>query len=721
MKDRMASVIHHALILVAAGVVWLHTGQAKAADARLSDDTFTIAGKATVYGTKTYATLQGIGAAPNPAPIQQPLFKFDLSEIPAGTLSKATLTLFVNKMKAGGTFEVHAVNTDWNESTLNGTNASLSIDSVVQATGSISAKQSFLTLDISALVADWMDGSRPNYGLVLVPTTNALSVGFDTKETRTTSHAARLEIILEGSGAPGPTGPAGPTGPIGAAGPQGPAGPNGPQGPTGVAGATGPTGPVGPQGAAGPTGPTGDTGPVGPQGPTGATGSQGLTWQGAFSGSSSYAYSDAVDFTDGSSYLCVKAGGCAASASPASNADWQLLARAGDTGPTGPTGATGVSGPTGATGAQGPVGPTGATGATGAAGPQGPIGATGATGPTGATGAQGAVGPTGATGATGAAGPQGATGSAGATGPTGPAGPTGPTGAVAGILANGTTEVSDATAINFSDDDVADSSLVPPASGTATVNLNQYALLAGRSGGQTLAGGTAPGNNLALLSTSNATKGKITLGTDSAYDEANARLGIGTQSPSNTLSLGGGSSQTISVESNAAGLAGSSLAIQAGGSGSGTDLAGGDLILSPGASTGNQAAEVQIQVAKPGSSGTAANNPATVMRLQGSGHVQTLGGTTPSVSGCGTNPSLTAGSTDVAGSVRVGSGNVTSCTITFGSGWANSSGSSITPFCVVSYGAAASIGLATTSGSMVITRGGSMAGNTLVWQCFGHE
>jgi len=288
-------------------------------------------------------------------------------------------------------------------------------------------------------------------------------------------------------------------------------------------------------------------------------------------------------------------------------------------------------------------------------------------------------------------------------------------------MANGTTEVSGPSAINFSDNDVADSSLVPPATGTATVNLSQYALLAGRSGGQALAGGTASGNNLSLLSTSNATKGKITLGADSAYDEANTRLGIGTQSPSNTLSLGGDSSQTISVESNTSGLAGSSLTVQAGGSGSGADLAGGDLILSPGASTGNQGAEVQIQVVKPGSSGTTANSPATVMRLQSSGHVQTLGGVTPSVSSCGSSPSLATGSTDVAGSVTVGTGNVTSCTITFGSQWVNSSGSSITPFCVVTYSATASVGLTTTSTSIVITRNNSMANNTLIWQCFGHE
>lgn len=66
----------------------------------------------------------------------------------------------------------------------------------------------------------------------------------------------------------------------------------------------------------------------------------------------------------------------------------------------------------------------------------------------------------------------------------------------------------------------------------------QYALLAGRSGGQTLIGGTAASNNLTLQSTSNGTKGKIIFGT-SAYDEVNNRLGIGNAAPSTTVDVTG--------------------------------------------------------------------------------------------------------------------------------------------------------------------------------------
>ncbi len=64
----------------------------------------------------------------------------------------------------------------------------------------------------------------------------------------------------------------------------------------------------------------------------------------------------------------------------------------------------------------------------------------------------------------------------------------------------------------------------------------QYALLAGRSGGQNINGDTASGGNLTLNSTSNATKGRVIIGTN-AIDQANNRLGIGVAAPATTLDL----------------------------------------------------------------------------------------------------------------------------------------------------------------------------------------
>lgn len=59
----------------------------------------------------------------------------------------------------------------------------------------------------------------------------------------------------------------------------------------------------------------------------------------------------------------------------------------------------------------------------------------------------------------------------------------------------------------------------------------QHPLSAGRAGGQAISGGVAASETLTLQSTAHATKGKILLGVDTAYDEVNDWLGIGTAAP----------------------------------------------------------------------------------------------------------------------------------------------------------------------------------------------
>lgn len=65
-------------------------------------------------------------------------------------------------------------------------------------------------------------------------------------------------------------------------------------------------------------------------------------------------------------------------------------------------------------------------------------------------------------------------------------------------------------------------------SGLTDDDHTQYALLAGRSGGQVLTGGTASGNDLTLNSTSNATKGEVRIANNTIIvDETDNQVGIG--------------------------------------------------------------------------------------------------------------------------------------------------------------------------------------------------
>ena len=122
---------------------------------------------------------------------------------------------------------------------------------------------------------------------------------------------------------------------------------------------------------------------------------------------------------------------------------------------------------------------------------------------------------------------KGVTGSTGATGATGAAGANGRVlNVVAGTnISVDSTNPANPIVINTQD-----------ISGKLDIAATTYALLAGRSGGQTLQGDTASGGNLTLMSTAHATKGKILFGT-SAYDEINNRLGIGTTSPTAQLHI----------------------------------------------------------------------------------------------------------------------------------------------------------------------------------------
>ena len=104
----------------------------------------------------------------------------------------------------------------------------------------------------------------------------------------------------------------------------------------------------------------------------------------------------------------------------------------------------------------------------------------------------------------------------------------------------------DSATIQFTYDDVTpEITAVVIQSGITHANLSglgsddhtQYALLAGRSGGQVLIGGTDASDDLSLSSTANATKGKILLGSSSAFDETDNSLGLGTANPEGVLDL----------------------------------------------------------------------------------------------------------------------------------------------------------------------------------------
>ena len=316
------------------------------------------------YGASGSVVVGNVGGS-----ARQGFVRFDLSPVPAGTVvSQASLRLWIGSLSEPGDIELHPVLEPWSEGSLTG-NAPPSLGTAAGILA-VSAGDAghYVTVDLTATVQDWVDGTLPNHGLGFLPGgLDNVAVALDSKESTTTSHPMELEIVFAG--------------------------------------------PVGPQG---PPGPQGAVGPAGPQGP------KGLSWRGLWEPTARYVADNAVSY-GGSSWIAKQPN---TGSVPVEGADWTLVAQKGDTGTQGTTGPPGTPGP------EGPIGPMGPEGPQGVAGPAGPEGAQGLPGIAGPEGPQGPIGPTGPEGPQGVAGPAGPDGAQGLPGIAGPEGPQGPIGPI---------------------------------------------------------------------------------------------------------------------------------------------------------------------------------------------------------------------------------------------------------------------------------------------------
>ncbi|HLK31488.1 MAG TPA: DNRLRE domain-containing protein [Terriglobales bacterium] len=131
----------------------------------------------------------------------------DLSRLPAGLtgtqVSKATLRLFVTAVSANGTFqacEVGGSAGSWSESTLTYNNrpATLTCSSSYSITSA--SKNQYVDIDITSFVQDWLNGTHPNNGVMLQPSSgSSIAVAFESKESTSTSHDAELNVVYDNS------------------------------------------------------------------------------------------------------------------------------------------------------------------------------------------------------------------------------------------------------------------------------------------------------------------------------------------------------------------------------------------------------------------------------------------------------------------------------------------------------------------------------------------
>src|SRR6266566_9644835 len=205
--------------------------RASAQSGTVTDDGFLSSSAATqlvnVNGQGVVLIVGGSSATVGAASVgtTKTFIKFQLqSSLPGGVaaanVAKATLNLYLSPgTNPSGAIDIYPIISAWSESTLNASSPP-ALASTASATGISAGKaNSFLVVDVTQLVKEWLNGSASggidNDGIALVADTSTTYLVFDSKEGVVTSHEPRLEIVLANSGPQGPVGPQGPQGPQG--------------------------------------------------------------------------------------------------------------------------------------------------------------------------------------------------------------------------------------------------------------------------------------------------------------------------------------------------------------------------------------------------------------------------------------------------------------------------------------------------------------------------
>jgi hypothetical protein len=114
------------------------------------------------------------------------------------SVSQATLKLYVNAVSTPGSFNVDYVDGAWAENKIDAGNAppaGAAIASDVSITAA--DKNQYILINVTPAVQAWLSGSETNNGIALVAN-GSFSASFDSKENTATSHPAELDIAYAG-------------------------------------------------------------------------------------------------------------------------------------------------------------------------------------------------------------------------------------------------------------------------------------------------------------------------------------------------------------------------------------------------------------------------------------------------------------------------------------------------------------------------------------------
>jgi len=149
------------------------------------------------------------------APESRAFARFDLASLPDHAhIDKAVLRLWVTEVSCGGKVEIVPVLEDWHEWGVTAQAPPLLGTAVGTFDLARGRARRFVSVDVTDLVREWLDGGLANRGLALVGSElDPVCATFSTKEGTLTGHAPELEVAVSSPGVEGPPGPPGPPGP----------------------------------------------------------------------------------------------------------------------------------------------------------------------------------------------------------------------------------------------------------------------------------------------------------------------------------------------------------------------------------------------------------------------------------------------------------------------------------------------------------------------------
>jgi len=97
--------------------------------------------------------------------------------------------------------------------------------------------------------------------------------------------------------------------------------------------------------------------------------------------------------------------------------------------------------------------------------------------------------------------------------------------------------------------------------------------------------------------------------------------------------------------------------------------------------------------------------------------INTLQASVPTLTSCGTSPSISTTDTDTDGVITLGSGSPTACTLTFTAAHTNAAGTSEIPVCIAQSGSGTGVWYVSASSATSVTWTGSATTTTLYYIC----